>query len=410
MQHLARFLIPGIAGRTHPVVRAVVIATSLAGLPLGAALAQVDLAVTKTVSDPVLFPLAAVEFEVVVENLGAEQALAVAVSDRLPTGLGIAPGTAPFASQGTYDPGTGAWQIGELGPGGEATLIVPAQVAEGPLPPCLVNRATLNAAGDPDPRNNEAAAALRQPDTARCVDLSVELTQAPLILSCDNDTVMLAAAVRNDGTDAARDVRVTVDRLPEQPDGLGFIDGLCESPSACTLPVLEPRQTVILLLSSNSGIRNSQPRSYKAAVSANSPDEDYAPGNEADVLEFTKIPYTECDFGPLGVDLGSGSSVGACFIATAAYGSAMHPRVVELRRFRDQVLMTTPAGRTLVAFYYRHSPPLASYIAERPAARTAVRIALWPVVAFVARPGTGALVLTALVILAAGAARRARGS
>lgn len=409
MEHLPRFRIRVLAGPALAVLGAVVGAMVLAVLPLRAAVAQADLAVSKTVSDPALFPLAAVEFQVVVENRGLEQAPAVAVSDRLPAGLRIAPGTAPYASQGSYDPGTGTWQVGELGPGGTATLMVPAQVADGPLPPCIVNRATADSAGDPDLRNNEAAAALRQPDTARCVDLSVELTQTPLILGCDNDTITLAAAVRNNGTDPARDVAVVIDRLPEQPDGLGFIDGLCESPSACMLPTLEPRQTVILLLSSSSGIKNSQPRLFTAAVSASSADADYAPGNEADVLEFTKIPYQQCDFGPLGVDLGSGSSMGACFVATAAYGSAMHPRVVELRHFRDQVLMKSSAGRAFVAFYYRHSPPVARYIAERPAARAAARIALWPVVMFASSPGAGSLVLAALLMLGAGVARQARG-
>jgi uncharacterized repeat protein (TIGR01451 family) len=404
MEHLSLFGIRAIAGPALALFGS----ASLAVLPSGAALAQADLAVTKTVSDAALFPLGAVEFQVVAENRGLEPAPAVTVSDRLPTGLAIAPGTAPFASQGSYDADTGTWQVGALGPGGEATLIVPAQVADGPLPPCIVNRATISATGDPDLRNNEAAAALRQPDTARCIDLSVELTQTPLVLGCDNDTVTLAAAVRNNGTDAAREVVVAIDPLPDQPAGLRFIDGLCESSSACTLPVIEPRQTFILLLSSNSGIKNSQPRAFRAAVSASSPDPDYAPGNEADVLEFMKIPYAKCDFGPLGVDLGSGSSLGACFIATAAYGSAMHPRVVELRRFRDQVLMKSSAGRAFVAFYYRHSPPLAGYIADRPVARAAARMVLWPIVTVAARPVAGSLVLAGVLILAAGLARRAR--
>ncbi len=384
-------------------------AAGAAMIPSGAVFAQADLAASKTVSDPTLFPLAAVEFEVVVENRGPERATGVAVSDRLPSGLSIVPGTAPFASQGSYDPDTGAWQVGDLSPGSRATLIVPAQVADAPVPPCIVNRATIDDAGDPDLRNNEAAAALRQPDTARCVDLSVELTQTPPVLGCDNDKVLLAAAVRNDGTDAAREVAVVIDRLPEQPEGLGFVDGLCGSESTCTLPVVEPRQTIILLLSSNSGIRNSQPRDFKAAVSASSADADYAPGNESDVLEFTKAPYTKCDFGLDGVDLGSGSSLGACFVATAAYGSPMHPRVVELRRFRDRVLMQSPAGRAFVSFYYRHSPPVARYIADRPTARAVARIALWPVVMVATRPWASSLVLAALLILAPGLARLARG-
>ena len=75
-----------------------------------------------------------------------------------------------------------------------------------------------------------------------------------------------------------------------------------------------------------------------------------------------------------------------CFIATAAWGSPMHPRVASLRLFRDRVLLRHPEGRAFVALYYRFSPPLAQWIGDRPAARSAVRVALWPVVAAVERP------------------------
>ena len=75
-----------------------------------------------------------------------------------------------------------------------------------------------------------------------------------------------------------------------------------------------------------------------------------------------------------------------CFIATAAWGSPLHPRVSSLRHFRDNVLLTRPEGRAFVALYYRFSPPLAAWIGERPAARTVVRSMLWPVVAVVEHP------------------------
>lgn len=66
-----------------------------------------------------------------------------------------------------------------------------------------------------------------------------------------------------------------------------------------------------------------------------------------------------------------------CFIATAAYGSPLNPHLVSLRWFRDQFLLKTFAGKMFVRFYYRHSPPLAQWIKERPVMRQTVRGLLW---------------------------------
>jgi len=76
-------------------------------------------------------------------------------------------------------------------------------------------------------------------------------------------------------------------------------------------------------------------------------------------------------------------SGGGCFIATAAYGSAMAGEVVSLRRFRDEHLMKSEAGRAFVQWYYRNSPAVADYIRERDWLRAVVRGALWPIVAVV---------------------------
>jgi hypothetical protein len=72
--------------------------------------------------------------------------------------------------------------------------------------------------------------------------------------------------------------------------------------------------------------------------------------------------------------------VDACFIATAAYGSKDEPHVAELRRFRDRVLLPSPLGRRAVDLYYAVSPPIADLIREDEAARSAVRLALDPIV------------------------------
>jgi len=65
---------------------------------------------------------------------------------------------------------------------------------------------------------------------------------------------------------------------------------------------------------------------------------------------------------------------GKCFIATAACGASDSPEVLELRRFRDSVLMKSGAGRLLVRSYYRCSPPVARLLASSEPACRVVRI------------------------------------
>ena len=97
---------------------------------------------------------------------------------------------------------------------------------------------------------------------------------------------------------------------------------------------------------------------------------------------------------------GQGGPCG-CFIATAAYGSAMAGEVVALRRFRDDHLMKSEAGRAFVRLYYRYSPAVADYIRERDSLRAAVRWVLWPVVSTIKHPEPAlsmGLVLALLII------------
>nr|NIQ17190.1 hypothetical protein [Candidatus Aenigmarchaeota archaeon] len=73
---------------------------------------------------------------------------------------------------------------------------------------------------------------------------------------------------------------------------------------------------------------------------------------------------------------------GLCFIATAAYGSPLHPHVDILRNLRDRYLFHSKVGRLLVEFYYRYSPFAADLIAKHKALKVVVRVSLLPLVAF----------------------------
>jgi hypothetical protein len=114
---------------------------------------------------------------------------------------------------------------------------------------------------------------------------------------------------------------------------------------------------------------------------------------EATCVSAGEIVYTGRSFGlpsgerfrhhrPSVSKIGSSASIkdeilsrpkGACFIATAAYGSSLASEVILLSRFRDDVLLRSSLGALFVTFYYQVSPPLASLIARSEFLRAATR-------------------------------------
>lgn len=85
------------------------------------------------------------------------------------------------------------------------------------------------------------------------------------------------------------------------------------------------------------------------------------------------------DPGGPGTTLSSSSSC-YCFIATAAYGSYLHPFVNILRTFRDRVLLVSSIGSSFVEWYYRVSPPIANVISQHSMLSAAMRILLLPAI------------------------------
>lgn len=71
-----------------------------------------------------------------------------------------------------------------------------------------------------------------------------------------------------------------------------------------------------------------------------------------------------------------------CFIATAAFGSPMEPKINTFRAFRNRYLILNRYGRKFIDAYYHYGPIGARWIAPRPWARAAARTFLWPLWAF----------------------------
>ena len=95
--------------------------------------------------------------------------------------------------------------------------------------------------------------------------------------------------------------------------------------------------------------------------------------------------------------LAAGDGGEECFIATAAYGSLMHPYVKSLRNFRDRHLLTNFYGREMVHLYYEYSPPIANVIRDSEFLRFITRVILAPIVITVVYPYQSGALLFLLI-------------
>jgi uncharacterized repeat protein (TIGR01451 family) len=122
--------------------------------PLRIVAAAANIRITKSVNDATPAVGTNVTFTVAARNLGPDNATGVQVRDLLPAGVTFVSAT---PSQGTYNAGTGLWNIGNLANGATVTLRLTVTVN-------TTNRVTNTAvriAGTPadfDPTNNSASA------------------------------------------------------------------------------------------------------------------------------------------------------------------------------------------------------------------------------------------------------------
>jgi uncharacterized repeat protein (TIGR01451 family) len=359
-----------------------------------------DLALQMTVNTPVPTAGQPVEFTVTVSNVGVDASTGVVVTNKLPPELVVPAGLAVFPSVGTYDPATGAWTVGSLAAGASATLVIPAIVAVTPQPPCSVNVASVTAGLDANPANNRALAAVRRNATDRCVDLSVKVNRN-VFPGCVTATALNnGAVVTNQGPDDATNVLVDLSETPTVAPELR-LTGPAGTPcngTRCSV-VLLPVGARLVLNATSDFFRNQTPVSHTVSLAVSSSDTDYlTTDNQASVSESLPAVSDKCSTSTK-ADEGWGGAGAGCFIATAAFGSPLEPHVRALRQFRDRYLQRTELGRAFIRFYYRHSPPLATVIAQHAWLRFVARMLLTPLVLAIAFP-LHAVMLLALAVAA----------
>jgi hypothetical protein len=98
-------------------------------------------------------------------------------------------------------------------------------------------------------------------------------------------------------------------------------------------------------------------------------------GNPTCVMGVPKLNYSLSEINNPKVEVHQGDP--ACFVATAAYGTALDKRLDDLRWFRDEKLLNFRWGQIFVAKYYRYGPVLAALVSEHKTLKIIAKTILW---------------------------------
>lgn len=377
-----------------------------------------NLAITKTASPSLVRPGVpgqdTTTFTITLRNIGDENAQSV-VTDVLPAGVDDIAGMPPSASAGTVAidqvTNTVTWNV-LLGAGQAEILSFPviASASAG----CFANTATAALApGAPRPDtnlgNNTSTVQVGVPGCAADLEV-VSVTQDNLVVM-GTFVTDFTTTIRNNGPNPADAIRLEF-----------------EMGNSASNPQIQPGGIIANLLSCTDHFDTPVPsrHTFRCAVPAGN-----LFGSGASAVVVVRVTRFAGNTSPPTVTIASdapdpflinnrwapfhpGGTVsiacreglniscrGFCFIATASFGSYLAPEVEALRRFRDRHLLTHASGRAFVAWYYRVSPPIAAYIAEREWARVLTRGLLTPVVYTIKYPEPAGLLWFMLIVVPA---------
>ena len=166
---------------------------------------KADLVVVKEVSKQTVETGEVITWTITVTNNGPDAAVNTRVTDKLPAGLIF------ITSDGSYDPVTGLWIVGDLANGASAKLVITTQVNITNATIRNVANATSDTPGNNTPGNNTTKVDPK-------ADLIVVKEVSKQIVKT-GETVIWTITVTNNGPDTAVNTRVT-DKLP---DGLVYV-------------------------------------------------------------------------------------------------------------------------------------------------------------------------------------------
>ena len=181
---------------------------------------EADLEVTKKVDNATPNVGDVITFTVTVSNHGPDTANNIEITDTFPTaGLQLLTGSV-VESAGTFDAGTGIWEISSLANGSSATLTLPATVLAPPtdtIPPSQTNVAKVTDVDehDPNPLNNQGQVT----ETPQYADLSVEKISSDAEPNV-GDTFTYTVTLKNNSTTTTANNVEVVENFPGNIDVL----------------------------------------------------------------------------------------------------------------------------------------------------------------------------------------------